>query len=254
MKALKFSFFVCVCLTTSMTVFGQTQPAPAPQELSRERVVSRNLKDHNQRVQRSFDLNSIPRNESRVIKSGILAPATEDIESHKQFLSQKNTGLIRLLPRGAYNIRIRGGGGYYSFSALSHDYNAGSDIELSIGLLSSGFAGADYGILTNVGDATLDELTLDDTRVTYLAGYKPPSREADARAEFRRSTQGFTNNGQLYARMALAEVDSSYLLRSILYEKSDVLVAFRVVRIDEDNSVTIAWKLLTKFSIPKLSR
>jgi hypothetical protein len=58
----------------------------------------------------------------------------------------------------------------------------------------------------------------------------------------------------LYARKALAEVDSTYLLRSVNYNTSDLLVAFRVVRIDADNSVIIAWKRLKKYSTPNLSR
>jgi hypothetical protein len=34
--------------------------------------------------------------------------------------------------------------------------------------------------------------------------------------------------------------------------RTDVLVAFRVVRKDADESVTIAWKLLKKYPEPKL--
>jgi hypothetical protein len=47
------------------------------------------------------------------------------------------------------------------------------------------------------------------------------------------------------------EVDSSYLLRSISYDRSDVLVGFKVVRKDSDGSLVIAWKLLNKFAVPK---
>ena len=256
MKALRFTLSVCVCLTTALTVFGQTPTTPEPKELSSGgvRVERPDLNARGAQIQKSFEVNSGLKKESRVIKSGVLAPAASEIESHKQFLSQKNTGLIRLLPRGAYNIKRRGGGAYYSFFYLSHDYGYGSDIELDLGLLHTGFAGADYGILTNIGDVPLDEVTLEDARVTYLAGYRAPSREPEARTEFKRSSRGFTNNGMLYARMALAEVDSTYLLRSVVYDKSDVLVAFRVVRIDQDESVILAWKLLKKYSTPTLSR
>jgi hypothetical protein len=48
--------------------------------------------------------------------------------------------------------------------------------------------------------------------------------------------------------------DSTYLLRSLNYDESDVLVAFRVVRIDSDGSVTILWKLLQKFETPGVNR
>jgi hypothetical protein len=49
-------------------------------------------------------------------------------------------------------------------------------------------------------------------------------------------------------------VNSSYLLRSIDYSNSDVLVAFKVVRKDSDGSVILAWKLLKKYLVPELAR
>jgi hypothetical protein len=51
-----------------------------------------------------------------------------------------------------------------------------------------------------------------------------------------------------------AEVGATYLLRSINFERSDVLVALKVVRQDTDGSVIIAWKLLQKYPVPKLPR
>jgi hypothetical protein len=49
-------------------------------------------------------------------------------------------------------------------------------------------------------------------------------------------------------------VGATYILRSIDYSESDVLVAFRVVRRDTDGSVIIAWKLLRKYAVPQLAR
>ena len=42
--------------------------------------------------------------------------------------------------------------------------------------------------------------------------------------------------------------------RSISYDHSDVLVAFRVVRKDFDGSVVLLWKILKKYSKPGLQR
>ena len=47
-------------------------------------------------------------------------------------------------------------------------------------------------------------------------------------------------------------MNTTYLLRSINYGESDVLVALRVVRKDTDGSVIIVWKLLKKYSAPEL--
>jgi hypothetical protein len=65
---------------------------------------------------------------------------------------------------------------------------------------------------------------------------------------------GIKYNGQTYANRGEIQTNSTYLLRSINYGSSDVLVAFRVVRQDPDDSVTIAWRLLKDFDRPTLDR
>lgn len=257
MRAAKFTLCACVFFSSCLLSFAQTSPTySGPQETypGGERIIGRDLSAHNDRLRQSLAISNSQRSEPRVIKSGPLAPSEADIQAHKTFLSLKNTGLLRLLPRGAYNIKLRGNGAYYSFAYKTHEYGWGSDISLDIGLLSTGFAGADFGILTNLGDVVIESLDLEDSRVGYLADYKPPRKDPDARTEMAKITKGFTRYGMLYARYAAAEVDSTYLLRSIVYNTSDVLVAFRVTRIDTDGSVIIAWRLLKKYSTPKLSR
>jgi hypothetical protein len=49
-------------------------------------------------------------------------------------------------------------------------------------------------------------------------------------------------------------VNNSYVLRSIDYARSDLLVAFRIVRQDSDGSVVLLWKLLKKYPTPALAR
>jgi len=58
----------------------------------------------------------------------------------------------------------------------------------------------------------------------------------------------------LSSRCVPIQMNTTYLLRSISYGRSDVVVAFRVVRQDTDASVTIAWKLLKKFDPLNLKR
>jgi hypothetical protein len=59
-------------------------------------------------------------------------------------------------------------------------------------------------------------------------------------------------DGALYRSRLPLEIGATYLLRSIVYRESDVLVAFRTVREDTDGSVIIAWKLLKKYPVPEL--
>ena len=205
------------------------------------------------------------RREDRVLQKGLLAPSANDREAAKGFLRESNTGLIRLLPRELYDsgtyhvekkLNIRGGGAYYSFAHLTHAYGYGSDIELDHNKLSVGFAGADYGMLTNIGDVPLEQITLADTRAKDIAAYRPSGSELKARTDSRRlsSREGMTFDGFRYRNRAPVQENSTYLLRSIGYRTSDVLVAFRLVRQDTDGSVIIAWKLLKRYHTPELKR
>ena len=203
--------------------------------------------------------------EPQVIKKGPLAPSIDDRIAFTTFLKNKNTGLIRLLPREAYEsetnhaknkLHSRGGGAYYSFANRTHAIGFGSDIGFDHNKLSVGFAGFDYGMLTSIGDTPLEPITLDDRRVQSIAAYRPPRSRPAASEQYRRisSTDGMTFDGFLYHKRLPVEENSTYLLRSIVYRRSDVLVAFRLVRKDTDGSVIIAWKLLKQYSTPKLER
>jgi hypothetical protein len=226
-----------------------TTPEP-PERQNNDRIVSR---------------------EDRVLKKGLLAPTAQDRTDHSAFLKESNTGLVRLLPYQRTNERlVRGGGAYYSFHYISHEYGIGSDIELvrpviitsrsvprrvlegTHDMLSVGFAGADYGMLTNLGEVPLNEITAKDPRAHFLAKYEPPRSDPDARCERRRFVVGEKIDGLVYKNSLPVRVGATYLLRSINYNESDVLVAFRVARQDDEGSIIIAWKLLKDFAPRKL--
>jgi hypothetical protein len=203
------------------------------------------------------------RAELGALEKRFLSPSEEDKATYAEFLRQRNTGLIRLLPREKYDtysqkettkgLTTRGGGAYYSFSRLTHEYGFGSDIELAQGYLSTGFAGADYGIMTSLGDTPLESVTLESA--AFLATYAPADDLPKARIEQRKWGEGATVEATSYRRRLLAKKDSTYLLRSVNYGDSDVLVAFRVVRIDDDDeSAIILWKLLKKYPTPRLAQ
>jgi hypothetical protein len=92
-----------------------------------------------------------------------LAPSAEDRAAFAEFLRQPESGLIRLLPREKYNgkLMMTGSGAYYSFARLTNEYGFGSDIELDQNRLGVGFAGADWGYFTKLGDVPLETVTLD---------------------------------------------------------------------------------------------
>ena len=191
------------------------------------------------------------REELTSLEKKLLAPSEEDRAAYATLLRQPDTGIIRLIPR---ENKLTIGGAYYSFSRLTHEYGYGSDIELQQDYLSVGFAGADFGMLTNLGDVPLEDLVMEQPALRFLAGYETPRREPDARSEYRRASEGFTSDGTSYRSRLPVEVKTTYLLRSINYDQADVLVAFSVVRKDIDRSVIIVWKLLKRYPKPELVR
>lgn len=211
--------------------------------------------------------------EARVVTNGPLAPSREDRTAFAAFLRTPNTGLIRLIPPGKVRYRpgptaVPGGGAYYSFANVTHFLGYGSDIRLSDGSLSVGSVSG-YGLLTTLGDVPLENIVLTDPRAAFVASYEPATTVIQTRAETLRFRQSVIIDDRSYQATLPVEVNSTYLVRSINYgqpifgpnsssppaagaRRTDVLVAFKVVRKDADESVMIAWKLLKKFPEPKL--
>jgi hypothetical protein len=245
--------FLSLLLLSSFSVLAQTQ--------SREDLLKQIQTKRNEIEARRADIAKL--------QKGILLPSAEDQKRYEEFLKEPDTGLIRLLPREKYDetnpeapsgIPLRGGGAYYSFSSRSQEYGQGSDLSLQQNELSVGFAGADYGLLTSLGDVPLDQITLQTSTVKILAAYTPPTEERLARLEYRKISQGTELDGATFKNRLPLRADTTFLLRSVNYSYSsgsggsDVLVAFRVVRIDCDGSAVILWKMLKQYPAPQFVR
>jgi hypothetical protein len=204
------------------------------------------------------------RAELQRLEDQFLSPAEEDRAGYKELLSQPDTGLIRLLPREIYEsevykknqktLTIRGGGAFYSFARVTHEYGLGSDLMLEGGYLSIPAAGAGYGMMIDLGDVSLNDITKDYPAALSLADYAAAKDEPQARVEQRQLHAGRILDGVTYKGRAPLKIGTTFLMRSISYDSSDVLVAFRTVRQDTDGSVIIAWKLLKRFPKPELIR
>lgn len=197
------------------------------------------------------------RAEIAVLEKYVLATSDTDRQEFAAFLTQPQTGLIRLLPREKYDRKLmtmNGGGAYYSFVRSTHEYGQGSDIALEQGQLSVGFAGADYGLILNVGDISLDQVTSDHLAARALLEYTPPTKEAAVRAEYQKLWQGIELAGFTFTSRVPAKVSNTYLLRSISHDRSDIVTTFRIVRQDTDGSIILAFKVLKKFTAPKMER
>lgn len=241
MKKITIAMAFSTLLLSSLTVFAQTQ--------SREDL----LKDL---AAKRSELSKLEKAVTELEKA-LLFPSEKDRAAYANFLRQPDTGLIRLLPReydgrNLEGMTLRGGGAYYSFKERTNEYVNSSDISLEQGELTTGFAGANYGLLADLGDVPLESVNLE--AVAALAQYTPPADEPHARIEQRRVSEGATINGVSYKNRQPFRLNSTYVLRSVNYHASDTLVAFRVVRIDSDKSAIILWKLLKQYPTPTLAR
>jgi hypothetical protein len=109
-------------------------------------------------------------------------------------------------------------------------------------------------MMIDLGDVSLDEITSDYPAVRFLSDYAAAKDEPQARMEHRQVQAGQILDGATYKTRVPLKIDTTLLLRSINYDFTDVLVAFRTVRKDTDGSVIIAWKLLKRFPKPMLMR
>ncbi len=170
--------------------------------------------------------------------------------------SQENASVFRILPRGKYDngiSAVNGAGSYYSFYFRIPDYGHGSDIELSDYKFSVGFAGADFGFLTDLGNKSLASLDKESKGISFLNNYEVPKEENKAREEHRRGRKsGFSIDGVNYQNRIPAIVGHSYAVRSVNYNYSDVLAVFKVYRKDTDDSLIIFWKMIGQYDTPSL--
>lgn len=186
-----------------------------------------------------------------------LAPSAEDVGRFAAFLSQPDTGLVRLLPREKVERKpgVRGGGAFYSFAHLVHEYAYGSDLALEQGRLGSGFAGADYGFIFDLGEMPLEDVTADVEPVKFLASFSPPTAEPEARKIQRQLHDGYQHGWFVYRRLVPSVVGHTYAVRAVHYHTSDMLVAFTVIREEEaGGGVVLLWKTLKKFPVTNLVR
>ncbi len=219
----------------------------------------------------------------------LLAGSAEDQAKYANFLKQSDTGMIRLLPRVDYetsltvsaqtperSLPIRGGGAFYSFGQKTHTFGPWSDICLQENILFTKVTNQSIGLFTALGDVPLESVTLQSPGVDFLNKMTVPTLIPEAVEQAKRNAAGF-EVGEFSYRSAVRTIpEITYILRSVGYKRpdylifipgtamtatsantyqgADLIVAFRIVRQEENGAVTILWKRLKKSSAPELKR
>lgn len=186
----------------------------------------------------------------RAKEKAFLQPKAIDYAEYPDFKDKSDRGLFRLLPRETYDgqLSLRGGGAYYSFSMQVSDYDFGPEIELSGGSLSVGFSGCDYGSFVDLGHKALEQITTHEPALQYLLNFRPGNHDENLiRRQQHAAHEVIAGNFSYSDRVHKIERGQTYGLRSISFDRADVLVAFKIVRIEKDGSLVIAWKLIKRF-------
>lgn len=194
-------------------------------------------------------------NEIKAKEQAFIAPASSDYDLFPDFRGQLDKGIIRLLPMEKYDrkISINGGASFYSFVNLTHEYGFGDDINLENEKLTVGFAGCNFGYIVDLGQISLKEVTLSYLPLKFLINFQVAKGEPQIRVQQRATRDGVMINsgGTQYTfnRSLNAIAGHTYVLRSINFDRSDILVAIHLIRFDPDGSLILAWKKLKEFEI-----
>jgi hypothetical protein len=215
-----------------------------------------------------------------------ISPSAGLRKQFSAFLKQENTGLFKLVvdsgcagnpkivsaKEKCLKFTMPGAGNSYSFRVNNYRIRHLADLTFSgnsfqvTGVLT-------HGILVNLGNVPLENVSLQTTGVKFLSEFQPEVDFEKAEEINRVLVAGIKKEGFLYSRALFAVENATYVLRSIAYNgkvmrsvrgipyneldfdnRKDITIAFRVVRSDSDGSLTILWKELSKKDSPKIRK
>jgi hypothetical protein len=182
-----------------------------------------------------------------------LSPTEADLSEAQM----QGVEVFKLLPRGMFGenqneLKLRGGGAFYSFVKKSYSYNEIPQIKLEQDMLSVGFYGANYGLIADLGETPLGAVSRESRETGFLISYQPVKYKSASEPEYRKIGAGFEYSGLKYKTYLPVAAGHTYLLRAISYEEADALVAFQVRRKEADGSLVIFWKFIEQFEKPVL--
>lgn len=214
----------------------------------------------------------------------LLAVDPELERRHAEFLRRKNTGLAKLMAdlgcaentsvvvasEKCLAYSLPGGGSSYSFRVENYRLPRLADLTFTAGSFQATGVLL-HGILVNIGDVPLEEVSLQTNGLRYLNEFGPQTEFEKAREIDRRLIEGVRRDGFLYRRGLYAVENTTFVLRSIAYngrywravdeitydefefdKRRDVTIAFRIIEKDTEGNVTILWKKLQEKESPEV--
>ncbi len=221
-----------------------------------------------------------------------IVPTRELKNKYSDFLKLPDAGMITLVEETACvysedkkdkgkdifercpSTFIPGGGRYYSFRKNDYVKSGWADIGFMDKWIYS-FGWFNQSALVNLGDVALEDVSLKTKGVDYFAQFAPSLDINEADRQFRQYEKGVEIDGLSYKQMLPLEFDKTYALRVTAYDadlqwiyklgskdikiyplkgdrREDVIVAFRVVKKDENGNLTLLWRELQRTKAPVL--
>lgn len=208
---------------------------------------------------------------------------------HARFLKLSKTGLIKLAPDIGCNYSelivdarekclqnsIPGGGAYYSFRRSKYVLPTIADLRFYENRFSVAgrIAG---GVMVALGDIPLEQLNSKSDGVKFLTDLVPATIRSKANEQMTEFQNGLRKDNYIYTRILPLNNKTVYAMRIIAYQpdefsvnlkstkdlydfiqleddkRSDIIMAFRIVEINNDGSIWILWRELSRLDAPKL--
>jgi hypothetical protein len=219
------------------------------------------------------------------------AISENQLAEYKDFLRQSNTGIFRLLPdfdcETKKSVRFDGkcsgfipGAWAYSFREEKYSNSDFHDIVLKDDLLTAG-GFLTQAIFVSLGDIPLERISLDSKEIRFLADFTPAEEIETIKKQSKQIAGGFEVGSLKYSNSVKTQENTTYALRTIAYKykdklnsrfmkeeikpeeirfleldnnkREDLILAFRIIKKDGDNSITIIWKELQKIKPPTIT-
>lgn len=214
----------------------------------------------------------------------ILLPAQHLLERYADFLRQPNTGIFKLnadvrcsensgviaATENCLQYKMPGAGTAFSFRVESYRIPRLADLVLAKDVLKTDGI-LQHGIMVNLGDVPLENVTPETSGLEYLVNFKPVKTDTEFLKIDNELKAGIKNDGFIYRLGFYVSDKATFALRSVAYKgnflrsvngeiydefefdkRKDTLVIFRVVERDASGNVTILWKMLSRRDAPTL--
>ncbi|HEY2847764.1 MAG TPA: hypothetical protein VGI80_08095 [Pyrinomonadaceae bacterium] len=212
-----------------------------------------------------------------------------DVEQYRTFLAQPGTGIFKIFPSYECSsenvIRVDTDCAKWVPESSDFSFRQGvyttrlyHDIGLEkVAIIADAFF--TQGLMTTLGDVPIETTTLDTAGIAFLSRFRAASTPAAAKQSAAEIERGISTDGFRYGMTVEPTVNTTYAIRSISYslgnslppltiesglnemklhsldldKRQDVIVVFRVIRMEENGGLTLVWKQLAAKDAPKLT-